>query len=494
MMNDAATGSFVKHPLAKAAFALLIIRIVTIFFMGIMPQDAYYFFYGENLALSYFDHPPMIGWMLRLFTNLLGKNIYAVHFADFIVTLATVFVFYKLSVRILSKQKANNALLLFYSTQLVSILSIISTPDVPLLFFWSLSVLYAHKAITNDKASDWILLGVFMGASFLSKYTAVFLPAGFFLFLLIAKEHRRKLISYRFATVVFFFLLVLSPVVIWNVQNDFISFKFQSGSRFSEISLSNLSFVNFLGTVGHQLFILIPVLFVCIVFFIGKYVKKSVKSFSKISTDNLFLLSFFLPIFLFFFVISFLYWVKINWMMPGYITGIIWASTYIKQKTIRYQLLVSLVLHLLLFVMIAFYPVTVKSDDTWWGWQKLNTEVELQLQERPGYFLFADDSYKTSAVLHFISKQKVYAGNLLGKPALQFTIVDKDAPQQLSGKNALFLDSKPSFKNEEKENKTPELLLQHFESVTELAPIIIRNNNGKAMRKFLLYDCKNYKP
>ena len=209
MMNNAIAGSLVKHPLAKAALVLLLIRIVTIFFMGIMPQDAYYSFYGENLALSYFDHPPMIGWMLGLFTSLFGKNIYVVHSADFIVTLATVLVFYKLAVRILSKQKANNALLLFYSTLLVSILSIISTPDIPLLFFWSLSVLFAHKAITNDKATDWVLAGVFMGASFLSKYTAVFLPAGLFLFLLIAKEHRPKLISYRFVTVIFFFLLVL---------------------------------------------------------------------------------------------------------------------------------------------------------------------------------------------------------------------------------------------------------------------------------------------
>ena len=493
MMNDA-VATLVKHPLAKATIALLIIRIATIFFMGTMPQDAYYFFYAENLALSYFDHPPMIGWMLRLFTTLFGKSIYAVHFADFIVTLATVFVVYKLSLRILSKQKANHALLLFYSTFLVSILSIISTPDVPLLFFWSLSVLYAHKAITNNKITDWILAGVFMGASFLSKYTAVFLPAGLFLFLLLAKEHRKKIITYRFITVIFFFLIVISPVIIWNVQNNFISFKFQSGSRFSEISLSNLSPINFLGTIGHQLFILIPVLFVCIIFFIGKYVKNRSNCFSKISSNNLFLLSFFLPIFFFFFGISFLYWVKINWMMPGYITGIIWVSIYIKQQTIKYQLIVSLVLHVLLFIMIAFYPVPIKSDDTWWGWQKLNSEIEQQMEQRPGYFLFADDGYKTSAVLHFISGRKVYAGNLLGKPALQFTIVDKGAPQQLGGKNALFLDSKPSFTNEEKENKTPELLQQYFESVTELAPILIRNNKGKAMRKFLLYDCKNYKP
>lgn len=35
------------------AFVLLILRISTIAVMGIMPQDAYYYFYSEHLALSY---------------------------------------------------------------------------------------------------------------------------------------------------------------------------------------------------------------------------------------------------------------------------------------------------------------------------------------------------------------------------------------------------------------------------------------------------------
>ena len=41
---------------------------------GLMPQDAYYFFYAEHPSLSYLDHPPMIAVVLGLFAAILGKS------------------------------------------------------------------------------------------------------------------------------------------------------------------------------------------------------------------------------------------------------------------------------------------------------------------------------------------------------------------------------------------------------------------------------------
>lgn len=473
---------------------LLILRFITIAVMGIMPQDAYYYFYGEHLALSYFDHPPMVGWMLWLFTSVLGKSIYAVHAIDFLVTLATAYSVWLLAQRILPANKAAKATLLFFSTIMVSILSIITTPDVPLLLFWALSLLFAHKAITQNRLTDWLLTGVMMGCAFLSKYTAVFLPASLFLFLLLSNTHRKKLWGYQFVLVCIVFAIVSSPVVIWNVQNDFISFKFQSGTRFNDMSLSKLKPKNFFGTVGHQLFIIIPVLFIALWVFVWKYIKREWKKLKTISSNNLFLLSFFLPMVLFFFAVSVLYWVKINWMMPAYISGIVWVSSYLSVKWMRVQFIIAVVIQLLGIVFVASYPVPVRSDDTWWGWEKLNDEVELLMKDRPGYFLAAHDDYKTAAVLHFTSGQKVYSGNIIGRPALQYMIVDKDAPQQLIGKNALFFDSQPRIKDENKNNEIPGELQQHFETVTELEPILIRNNKGKTLRKFLVFECKGYKP
>src|SRR5450432_4516380 len=109
---------------------LLIIGIRFLFtvLMGIMPQDAYYDFYAQHLDLSYYDHPPMIAYLLRLFTSVFGKNVFALKLADTTVTLFTVIAFFYLAKKFLSIQKAGYATVLLISTFMISILSLISTP------------------------------------------------------------------------------------------------------------------------------------------------------------------------------------------------------------------------------------------------------------------------------------------------------------------------------------------------------------------------------
>ena len=64
--------------------------------MGLMPQDAYYYLYGQNLSLSYFDHPGMIGYILRIFTDVFGQSIFVVKLADFTISSLTIICFYRL--------------------------------------------------------------------------------------------------------------------------------------------------------------------------------------------------------------------------------------------------------------------------------------------------------------------------------------------------------------------------------------------------------------
>ena len=148
-------------------------RFILLPFMGLMPQDAYYYLYGQNLSLSYFDHPGMIGYLLRIFTEIFGQSIYVVKLADFTITSLTIIYFYKLSSLFLSKHRTNRSIVLLVSTLFISILSFNSTPDVPLLLFWTLSILFLHRAIFEDKKWYWILAGIAMGMAFNSKYTAL---------------------------------------------------------------------------------------------------------------------------------------------------------------------------------------------------------------------------------------------------------------------------------------------------------------------------------
>ena len=163
----------------------------------------------------------------------------------------------------------------------------------------------------------------------------------------------------------------------------------------------------------------------------------------------------------------------------------------IKKKWIAVQLYFSISFHVLIGLQILFNLVPIKSDDTWIGWKELAIETEYLLAKNPNSFVFSADNYKTSAALNFFLKEKVYAQNIIGKNALHFDYVDRDL-SILNGKHAIFLDSDTRYKNNDKNtNPYPSELNEYFETVTQLAPILI-SIKGKEARKFWVYYCTNY--
>jgi hypothetical protein len=484
---------FRSEPGVKSLVILCIlligIRFIFTGIIGLMPQDAYYDFYAQHLDLSYYDHPPMIAYLLRFFTSLFGKKVFVLKLADTTVTLMTVIAFFYLARKFLGQYKAWVAMALLLSTFMISILSLISTPDVPLMLCWTLSLNFLYEAVLNKKNSYWIWAGIFTGLSFDSKYTALFLIIGLIGFLLIARPYRKQLISRWFLLYLICFAVTILPVVIWNARNGYASFKFQSEGRVKEGLQIDPG--GFFGVVGHQSFILLPFLFVSFIYFIYRLCRKYGIRFSRIPAAQLFLLSFFIPLFLGFFSISFLYWVKLNWMMPAYITGIIWIARFWNKKWIRYQLIFSVVLHLLLAIEIIFYVVPVRSDDTWYGWSAFSDKVETIRKQYPEAFIFSSDDYKTSAVLNFYLNEMVYAKNVVGERALQFDFIGTDLTK-LNGRDALFIDSNPRFSDLKNENAAiPSFYYSYFENIIPLSPILIEKN-GKPVRKFSVFLCKNY--
>jgi 4-amino-4-deoxy-L-arabinose transferase-like glycosyltransferase len=465
-------------------------RLLLLPFMGLMPQDAYYYLYGQNLSLSYFDHPGMIGYILRIFSEVFGQSIFVVKLADFFITSLTILSFYKLATYFLSKQKLESAIVLLASTIFISILSFNSTPDVPLLLFWTLSLICLYKAIFEEKKWFWIFGGIAMGLAFNSKYTALVLQLGLIAFLIFSNKYRKLLISPWLWISLLISVAVTFPVWYWNYQNEFASFAFQSSERTSSISEFKISPGYFFGAIGHQMFLLLPVLFLIFITFTYKYIKRAILKFKIPQAKTLFLLAFFIPTFVGFFLLTPIYWVKLNWMMPSYISGIILAAMFISKKLIKTQIIISIVFHILVGLQVVFYIVPIKSDDTWVGWQELATEIEYLKENQINTFVFSDDNYKTSACLNFFMDEKVYAQNVLGMPALHFDYLGDDL-SALNGKNALFIDSDKRFKDKNKKGEYLNVLDNYFEEVSELKPIIIKVN-AKEVRKFWVYYCSNY--
>ncbi|HXN06169.1 MAG TPA: glycosyltransferase family 39 protein [Nitrospiria bacterium] len=213
---------------------LLFLSVLTIFrfyfsaYFDLTPDEAYYWFWSRHPALSYFDHPPMVAYLIKMSTAVFGDREWAVRLPAMVMGLGDTLLIYLLGKKVFKSAEAGifgalilNSLLIF-STGMVII-----TPDSPQLFFWVLTIYFSYIAVIEKKENYWLLTGLSLGMGLLSKYTMILFVPSVFLFLLFTPEVRHHLISLRFWLALFIALIIFSPVVLWNYQNHWISFLFQ---------------------------------------------------------------------------------------------------------------------------------------------------------------------------------------------------------------------------------------------------------------------------
>ena len=213
----------------RAFFALwLIALIVKLGLSAVLPlsaDEAYYWVWSKNLALSYYDHPPMIAWLLALGSPLEDWG-HAVRWPLVVIAHFVPFIWFQILKLLKNENRFPVYLLLFYCCPLTGLGGLIATPDLPLLLFWSCAV-WSILSFLREPRDRWIwLFGASLGLGFCSKYQIVLLPLGLSLALFMP-EIRKKL-SWRFFVITFFVGLLTSlPVLIWNSRHEWVSFLFQ---------------------------------------------------------------------------------------------------------------------------------------------------------------------------------------------------------------------------------------------------------------------------
>lgn len=235
-----------------------LIRLLTIGHFGLGVDEAHYVLYGLHPALSYFDHPPLVGWTEKLFTTFLGVNTFAARLPAVLIGAVASIMVYGWLLRIFRSEHgafwgaaALNAAFLFNA------LFMMLMPDT-LLFLLIIPIMISVIHIeTRNRWRDWILLGILLGFSGLSKYTAFL----FVIALLIYFVTRRRwdlLREIKMLPAVMIALLIVSPVFIWNAQHAWMSFAFQSAHVSGNGGINPNAFFQ---SIGAQFGAYSPVLF-----------------------------------------------------------------------------------------------------------------------------------------------------------------------------------------------------------------------------------------
>lgn len=209
--------------------------------VGLSVDEAHYALYAAHLALSYFDHPPLVGWV--------QWPLVALHMPDAMLRvvpgllwLATALGVYGLAVRLHTKTAADMtsdvdpqsaglwAVLVWTLAPLAHILGIGLLPDT-LLMAWTVALMHLTLTLMDPHrarcSAPWLQLGLLLGLAGLSKYTAV-LPAAAVAVCLLKAHGIRLLGNPRLWLATGLALLTITPVIVWNAQNHWISFTYQS--------------------------------------------------------------------------------------------------------------------------------------------------------------------------------------------------------------------------------------------------------------------------
>jgi len=216
-------------------FLLAIILSIGLFFrlifldkMNLFVDEAYYWDWSRNLSFGYFSHPPMVAWLIWLGRLLFGDTEIGVRIPFVVLGLGTILASYFLARTFFDQKTAFLFALLVSLSPSYVFASRIATPDQAVIFFWILAMIFFWRAYKDLRFRDWILLGIFLGLGFLSKYQIVFLPLAIFIFLIFRQKGRRLLrTSFPYISLAIS-LLIFLPNILWNATHSWITFIFQS--------------------------------------------------------------------------------------------------------------------------------------------------------------------------------------------------------------------------------------------------------------------------
>ena len=393
---------------------------------GLINDEAYYWMYSKYLDVGYFDHPPMIGWLIGagsfFFTGEIGVRITMVLLN--ILTLTLVYYLIKPS----GTKKTKILILLLLTLPIIHIGSFLAVPDVPLAFFSALFFYRIKKYLQNDNLKNALWVAVAITGMLYSKYHGILLV----IFTLAAYPNFFKRKSLYLITAIS--VLLFLPHIAWQFNHNLVSLVYHLGGRIK--GWSPLFIADY---IGGQLLIFgilaaIP-LFIAII----KYKKK--ESFTRILQFNI------IGVILFFLVASLKMHIEANWTICLFVP-IIYLGYYalLENKKITtwftYLAIPTLIIIIAFRVFMAydFIPEKYHRKTEFHGWNEWAQQIKTLSRGKPVVFM---NSYQKAAKYTFYTGDFAHTINSVKYRKNQYDLWDFE--ERLQGEDVMFLPNHDVF-------------------------------------------------
>ena len=299
-------------------------------------DEAHYALYGLMPDWSYFDHPPMVGW-LQILPMWLAPYDWSARIVPIALYALLNFLLYQITMQLFSSPQSHQAwsnsqppvtsvsettvpligahwmgfgsLVILNTSLILSLMGMAMLPDNPLMVAVLALVLVVIKLLQTNALKYWIALGFLVGLAALSKYTAVTLVLSLLLVMVVEKRwywlgQKSLWMAIMIAT------LMITPILYWNAIHDWASFIYQidHGTKSDSWSIQRL-----LQTQAIQFASYTPLLFL-----LGWWVMLKPSSYRNAGSRLLLLFS--LPVTLLFawgsgYEESLPHWVSLAWLL-----------------------------------------------------------------------------------------------------------------------------------------------------------------------------------
>ncbi|MEN3013354.1 MAG: glycosyltransferase family 39 protein [Endomicrobiia bacterium] len=471
---------FIKFLLLSTIFRIFISGL-----FGLTDDESHYWQYSQYLDFSYYDHPPLVGYLIYLSTKILGNNLYAVRIPAILCFFVSLIYFYKLIKEIWNEKTAFYSSLLLSFVPVVFVGSIITLPDAPLGMFWMSYMFYFYKFISTYNTWFLYICGVIFGFALLSKYNAIFLFISSMIIFLSKKELRRYFLKKDFYYSYLLSVVIFSPVILWNITHKFASFNYQL-SRSSGVS-KFFNFLIFLENLATQSSYLSPVVFLLIVYVNVLFLLKKDFKYK-------FFTYFSLPGILFFNFIGLKTRILPHWPTISYISALPLIFFIDKKKIMYFVSLISSFGICLFVLLVGLFgiiklPENLADKDTpdkLYGWDLAAKELHNLIEKYDSGFILTHKYFTAGQIRFALSRyyKQIPEVFCLDDYLNQYDFWSKNLVKY-NGQNAIFI-TEGRFKEDNFLKEAP------FSKVKFIMSVSFRKNKFWPPRIFKFYFCENF--
>jgi len=377
-------------------------------------DEAYYWLWGRNPTLSYHDHPALQAWVQGLFYALFGKSLFILRLPAFICSLCITYFYYLILKKLDVKTRdITCVILIILSTPIFFMFLSFAWQDYLMItlclgssFFW-LNYLCDRWKGLKGRNQDILLAFLFLGLAGLSKYNSVFIALGVAIIVVSKRRLHPVLKDPRVYLGIVLCAMMISPIFIWNMQNEYGSFQFTLVDRTIEkLSRDNLFRGNYGGFILGSIIIVSPLIWVGIAGSLRK--PETISGDYYLVFKKLAVIIFIITTVTFLFM-SFFSLVLYYWTLPAYLLILPLAASYLSRKkriavTLAYSAIINIgiVVHLGIIPLTSFFSGTEDPDGAHhYGWREIGSRVEERINASPVDVQLFTSSYRSGSLLSF---------------------------------------------------------------------------------------------